>query len=74
MSTPSLVQHGIIAYFLWRWKKDMNESDRQLQASKCRLGQPFKGEHQKVWGNHAAHASVAGVLPGPRFWGTSRPR
>ena len=51
MSTPSLVQHGIIAYFLWRWKKDMNESDRQLQASKCRLGQPFKGEHQKPWGS-----------------------
>ena len=27
------------------------------------------GECQKVWGNQAAHASVAGVLPGPRFWG-----
>ena len=26
-------------------------------------------ECQKVWGNQAAHASVAGVLPGPRFWG-----
>ena len=26
-------------------------------------------KHQKVWGNQAAHASVAGVLPGPRFWG-----
>ena len=22
-----------------------------------------------MWGNQAAHASVAGVLPGPRFWG-----
>ena len=28
-----------------------------------------QGECQKVWGNQAAHASVAGVLPGPRFWG-----
>ena len=30
---------------------------------------PPARECQKVWGNQAAHASVAGVLPGPRFWG-----
>ena len=34
-----------------------------------RIGKRLVGECQKVWGNQAAHASVAGVLPGPRFWG-----
>ncbi len=59
---------GTTGWPTWLRLGDWNRG-RPLQSRAALFFSTGAGECQKVWGNQAAHASVAGVLPGPRFWG-----